>query len=97
MTVKGKLMAAAVAGLFSAAMPLLAHAGAPANDAKVKCDGGNACKGKGGCKSAHNDCAGHNGCKGQSFTMTKTEKECTDAGGTVAKADDKKPAPPAPK
>jgi hypothetical protein len=88
MNLKGKLVAAAVAGLFSTAIPFVAHAG---DDAKVKCDGGNACKGKGGCKSASNDCAGRNGCKGKSYTMTKTEKECTDAGGKVAKADDKKP------
>ncbi len=90
MNIKGKLMAAAVAGLFSTAMPLIAHAGDAKDEAKIKCEGGNSCKGKGGCKSASNDCAGKNGCKGKGYVMTKTEKECTDAGGKVAKAEDKK-------
>ena len=90
MTTKGKVMAAALAGLFTTAVPFIALAGDAKDEAKVKCEGGNACKGKGGCKSASNDCAGHNGCKGKSFTMTKTEKECTDAGGKVAKAEPKK-------
>ena len=90
MTIKGKLMAAAVAGLFTTAVPFIALAGDAKDEAKVKCEGGNACKGKGGCKSAANDCAGKNGCKGKSYTMTKSAEECTKAGGKVAKAEEKK-------
>ncbi len=55
----------------------------------VKCNGTNDCKGKGNCQSAKNDCKGENACKGQSFTMTKSAKECTDKGGTIV-ADAKK-------
>ncbi len=90
MTLKGKLIAAAVAGMFTTAVPYIALAGDAKDAAKIKCEGGNSCKGKGGCKSAANDCAGKNGCKGKGYIMTKTEKECTDAGGKVAKADEKK-------
>ena len=81
---KGALIAAAVAGLFTTAAPLIASA----KDAgKVHCAGVNACKGKGGCKGADNSCKGQNGCKGKGW-MDMSEKKCTDKGGTVMPAGD---------
>ena len=55
---------------------------APANaaDAKVKCEGVNACKGAGSCKTAKNECKGHNACKGQGVVeMTKAECDAAKA------------------
>ena len=90
MTTKGKLVAAAVAGMFLAA-PAFAQA-ANAGDAKVKCEGANSCKGTGSCKSASNDCSGKNGCKGKGW-VEATTKECKDKKGTVmADKDTKAPA-----
>jgi hypothetical protein len=88
MTTKGAFIAAAVAGLFASATPMVAMAkDAPA---KVHCQGANACKGKGGCKGADNGCKGQNGCKGKGW-VDMTEAQCTKKGGTVAPADaDKK-------
>jgi hypothetical protein len=88
MTTKGALIAAAVAGLFTAASPLIASA---KDAAKVQCTGVNACKGKGGCKGADNSCKGQNGCKGKGW-MEMSSKKCADKGGTAmpAPAPDKK-------
>jgi hypothetical protein len=85
MTTKGALVAAAVAGLFASATPLVASA----KEGKVHCQGVNACKGKGGCKGADNACKGQNGCKGKGF-MEMSEKDCKAKGGTVAEAPAKK-------
>jgi hypothetical protein len=82
MTTKGALVAAAVAGLFASATPMVAVA----KGGKVHCQGVNACKGKGGCKSADNACKGQNGCKGKGWT-DMTEKACKAKGGTVAEGD----------
>ncbi len=79
MTVKGAIVASAVAGLFATAIPAVAHAKA---EGKVKCTGVNACKGKGGCASAKNSCKGQNGCKGQGWTEM-SEKDCKSKNGTV--------------
>ena len=57
-------LAAAAAVMFASA-PL---ATASADDAKVKCEGANACKGQSACKSAKNACKGQNSCKGQGFS-----------------------------
>jgi uncharacterized membrane protein len=84
MTTKGALVAAAVAGLFASATPMVASAKPAAG--KVHCAGVNACKGKGGCKSAENTCKGQNGCKGKGW-MEMTEKDCKAKGGTVAQAE----------
>jgi hypothetical protein len=51
---------------------------AQAEDAKVVCDGVNACKGQSACKTAQHECKGQNGCKGQGF-LELTKKECTAA------------------
>lgn len=83
MTMKGSLVAAAVAGLFASAAPLVVSA----ETSKVHCQGVNACKGKGACKSADNSCKGQNGCKGKGW-MSMTEKKCKEKGGTVMKDKD---------
>jgi hypothetical protein len=80
MSTKGAIIAAMAAGFLSAGVPLIAHA----DDAKVKCEGGNSCAGKGSCHGASNSCAGKNGCKGKGWVQM-TEKDCKAAGGKVAK------------
>jgi hypothetical protein len=87
MTTKGKLIAAAVAGMFLA-VPAFAQAGEAAAG-KVKCEGANSCKGTGSCKSAANECKGKNGCKGKGWSEM-TEKECKDKGGKVVAMEHKK-------
>jgi hypothetical protein len=79
MTVKGALVASAVAGLFVAATPAIVHA---KGHAKVKCSGINDCKGKGACKSATSSCKGMNDCKGKGWVET-SDKECKKKNGTV--------------
>ncbi|MFC4309653.1 hypothetical protein ACFPN2_11235 [Steroidobacter flavus] len=58
-------LATAAAVMFSTA-PLTASA---ADEAKVKCEGVNACKGTTACATAANACAGKNACKGTGFLM----------------------------
>lgn len=70
----GAAVATAAAVLF-ASTPAL---DAVAADAKIKCEGGNACKGKSECSTATNACAGQNGCKGKGYVML-TKSECTAA------------------
>lgn len=79
MTVKGAIVASAVAGLFAAATPGLVLA---KDTGKVKCSGINDCKGHGSCKSATSSCKGANECKGKGWVET-TEKECKAKKGTV--------------
>jgi hypothetical protein len=87
-TVKGALIASAVAALF-ASNPVLAQGKAKpkqAAKAAVHCQGINECSGKGACSGADNACKGKNSCKGKGYLETKTEKECTEKGGTVIAA-----------
>jgi hypothetical protein len=50
------------------------------DEAKVKCEGVNACKGAGSCKTAKNECKGHNACKGQGVVeMSKAECDAAKA------------------
>ena len=72
--VSGAAIAAAAALLFSTA-PLSV---AGAEDAKMHCDGVNACKGQSSCKTAHNACKGQNSCKGKGF-LEMAAKECAAA------------------
>jgi uncharacterized membrane protein len=82
----GLILAAAVGALFaSSTFAAGGHGDAAADEANVKCVGGNACKGQGACKTAANSCKGQNSCKGTGWVMVKTEKECTDMGGKVEK------------
>lgn len=79
MTIKGALVASAVAGMFAAAIPAVAHA---KDGDKVKCMGVNDCKGKGSCASAKSSCKGMNDCKGKGV-IDMTEKDCKAKKGTV--------------
>src|SRR5436853_79182 len=77
MTVKGALVASAVAGLFAAAVPAVAHA----KDAgQVKCMGINSCKGTAACKSAKSSCQGMNACKGQAWIEVISENFMVEGG-----------------
>jgi uncharacterized membrane protein len=81
-TLKGAVIASAVASLFAA--NAFAQAPAPAPAAKgVKCSGVNSCKGQGACAGAKNSCAGKNSCKGAGLTIMKSEGDCTAKGGKV--------------
>jgi hypothetical protein len=57
---------ATTAALMFAAAPLMS---AHADEAKVKCEGANACKGQSACQTAKSSCNGKNACKGQGFVM----------------------------
>ncbi len=81
MTVKGALVASAVAGLFAAAAPGVVSA---KETAKVKCAGITGCKGQGQCASATSSCKGMNDCKGKGW-IESTEKDCKAKKGTVVK------------
>jgi hypothetical protein len=70
----GVALAAVAAVLFNVAS--VSTAGA--TEAKVHCEGVNACKGQSACKTANNACKGQNSCKGQGF-VELTQKECTAA------------------
>lgn len=65
-------LATAAAVMFSSAPLTAANA---ADQAKVKCEGVNACKGTSACGTAANACAGKNACKGQGFLML-SKAEC---------------------
>jgi hypothetical protein len=75
---KTAALAATAAVLFLAGAPIAASAGA--DEAKVKCEGVNACKGQGACSGKTHECAGKNACKGQGFLeMTKAECDAAKA------------------
>lgn len=82
MTMNGKMIAMAVSGLLLSAAPQLASAGTAAKEAKVKCEGINACKGQGVCATANNACGGMNACKGKGV-LEVTAKECKAKKGKV--------------
>ena len=79
MTIKGTMIAAAVAGLFATGAAGVASA---KKGEEVMCDGINSCKGTGSCRSASHACAGQNGCKGQGHTKT-SKVDCQAKGGKV--------------
>ncbi len=86
--IKGALVATAVASLFAnGALAGDKAAKKTKEAAKVtKCAGVNECKGHGACSGADNACKSKNECKGKGWVETKTDKECTDKGGTVVAA-----------
>ena len=67
----GMALATAAALLFGSVAVTPAHA----EDAKVKCQGANACKGKSACATATSSCQGQNSCKGKGYVML-TKEEC---------------------
>jgi uncharacterized membrane protein len=82
-SVKGAIIAAAVAGLFSTSLVLAAeHETSSAQEAKVHCQGINSCKGHGECAGVGHDCAGRNDCKGKGWISTSAA-DCKAKGGTI--------------
>ena len=82
----GFVVAAAVVGMLAGGHQFAGEEGK--KDGKtVKCAGINACKGHGECGAADGShaCAGKNECKGKGWVKVKSEKDCTDKGGTVVK------------
>ena len=67
----GMALATAAALLFGTVAVTPAHA----EDAKVKCQGGNSCKGKSACQTATSACQGQNSCKGKGYVLL-TKSEC---------------------
>ena len=67
----GMALATAAALLFGSVAVTTAHA----EDAKVKCQGANACKGKSACATATSSCQGQNSCKGKGYLMLSKD-EC---------------------
>lgn len=75
---KNAVLASAVAGLFVAGAAHTALAGENEGaEAKIHCDGVNACKGHSDCKTATNECKGLNSCKGKGY-LSVTQQECDD-------------------
>jgi hypothetical protein len=82
----GLALATAAAGLFvTAAIP----AASAAEEAKVHCDGVNACKGESACQSAHNSCKGMNSCKGKGW-LYLSKADCEAAKAKLKKEEMKK-------
>lgn len=75
-------LASAAALLFASAPLTVVNA---ADEAPVKCEGGNACKGKSACSTATNACAGQNSCKGKGYVMLP-KAECARAQAENKKA-----------
>jgi hypothetical protein len=80
MSIKGSMIAAAVAGLFATGAAGVASA--KKGGEEITCSGINACKGQGSCHGAGHACAGQNGCKGQGNTKTSKD-ECLSKGGKI--------------
>lgn len=87
----GMVLAATMGSLIaSSAMASSDTSSDPASASpSVKCMGANACKGQSACKTSTNSCKGANNCKGTGWTMTVSEEECTQKGGTVMKDETK--------
>ncbi|HEU4400683.1 MAG TPA: hypothetical protein VFT43_01130 [Candidatus Polarisedimenticolia bacterium] len=83
----GFVVAAAVVGMLASGHQFAADAAKKDSGKNVKCAGANSCKGHGECAAADGShgCAGKNECKGKGWVKVKTDKECTDKGGTVVK------------
>ena len=72
----GMAIAASAAALFLAGCASTAGSGGnQATEAKVTCQGGNACKGLSECHTASNQCAGQNACKGKGY-VSLTPADC---------------------
>jgi hypothetical protein len=83
-TVKGALIATAVAALFGCAESTPKAAAAPSGTGgDVKCLGINSCKGQGTCATAEHSCGKHTPCKGHGWLPVESAEECAAKGGTV--------------
>ena len=74
----GLAVAASAAALFMTGCADMRGASKSGTEAKVACNGGNACKGQSECKSANSSCKGQNACKGQGF-VSLTPEACKKA------------------
>lgn len=74
----GLAVAASAAALFITGCANMSGGSQGGTEAKVACNGGNACKGQSECKSANSSCKGQNACKGQGF-VSLTPDECKKA------------------
>ena len=75
-----KIGGAAVATAAALLFGTVAVSTARADEAKVQCNGVNACKGQSACKSAQHACKGMNSCKGQGFLeMSKADCDAAKA------------------
>jgi hypothetical protein len=74
----GLAVAASAAALFITGCANMGSGGSTGTEAKVACNGANACKGQSECKSANSSCKGQNACKGQGF-VSLTPEECKKA------------------
>lgn len=90
MNVKNAVLASAVASMFLSGAAMAKGKAGKKMSSVVKCAGVNECKGKGSCSGADNSCKSQNSCKGKGWEETKSEKACTDKGGTIVAASDKK-------
>ncbi len=72
----GLAVAASAAAIFMAGCSSMGGSGG--TEARIACNGGNACKGQSECKSANSACKGQNACKGQGV-VTLTAEECKKA------------------
>lgn len=72
----GIAVAASAAALFMAGCANTGAGSHSGTEAKLACDGANACKGHSECKTANSACHGQNACKGQGFVML-TQDACT--------------------
>ena len=77
----GAAIATAAALLFGTLAIATANA---AEEAKLHCEGVNACKGQSACKTAKNECKGQNACKGQGV-VEMTQQECDAAKAKMKK------------
>ena len=77
-TLSGLAVAASAAALFIAGCASMGGGTHSGTEAKMACNGGNACKGQSECKSANSSCKGQNACKGQGF-VSLTPEECKKA------------------
>jgi hypothetical protein len=77
MNATSAVLAAAAAVLFTAGITgAPGTATAEESEAKIHCEGVNACKGQADCSTASHDCAGKNTCKGKGWKeMTAAECE----------------------
>lgn len=90
MNVKNAVLASAVASMFLAGAAQAKGKANKKTSSVVKCAGINECKGHGSCSGADNSCKSQNECKGKGWQETKSAKACTDQGGSVVAANDKK-------
>lgn len=72
---KSFALAAAAAAIFATGGATNALADHHEGEAKIKCEGANACKGESACATADNACHGKNSCKGKGF-LKLTKAEC---------------------